>query len=67
MSNVTATHAMRPGVLHPVHRVTIDGLDRWELDALAELIDGCEPEGHEQIELLAALRAAVPVRERMRA
>jgi hypothetical protein len=41
--------------------VLVSDIEPWELDALAQLLDGCEPENGEQAHVLRKLRMAVPM------
>lgn len=51
----------RPDFVDDVVDVSIVGMARWEFEALAQLLDGAEPETAEQAHVLRALRLAVPI------
>ncbi len=46
----------------PVYVLTVARMESWHVDAIAELLDGAEPDTHEQAQALRVLRSAIPVR-----
>lgn len=51
----------RVGAVQTIVDVSVTGMEPWEADALAELLDGCEPETTEQAHVLRMLAARVPM------